>query len=80
MKLSNLITLSLEKEKCIGCTLCQVVCPHRVLEIVTKKAVIVHKERCIECGACMSNCPVGAIKVRAGVGCAQAIFNGGNCC
>jgi ferredoxin len=30
----------------------------------------------MECGACMSNCPEGALTVRAGVGCAAAVFNG----
>lgn len=80
MNLKKLITLSLEQPKCIGCKLCEIVCPHRVLKVTNKKASIIYKERCIECGACMSNCPVGAVTVKAGVGCAQAIFNGGTCC
>lgn len=79
MYISHLITLSLTPEKCVGCGLCQTVCPQRVFVMEGRKAVIVKKDACIECGACMSNCPSGAILVDAGVGCAQAIFNGGDC-
>lgn len=79
MYISHLITLELDAPKCIGCGLCKTVCPHRVFQVEQKKAKIVKKEDCIECGACMSNCPVGAIHVEAGVGCAQAILNGGDC-
>ena len=77
--LTHLVTLSLEHSKCVGCGLCKIVCPHRVFEIEDKKAKILKKDNCIECGACMSNCPTGAIFVKAGVGCAQAIFNGNDC-
>lgn len=73
------ITLELDEEKCIGCSLCFIVCPHRVFEMREKKAHIISKSSCIECGACMSNCPVSAIKVEAGVGCAIAILSSGKC-
>ena len=79
MHYSHLVTLKLDPSKCVGCGLCVTVCPHRVLQMAEKKAMISNKAGCIECGACMSNCPVGAVEVTAGVGCAQAIFNNGNC-
>lgn len=79
MYISHLVTLTLDSSKCVGCGLCKIVCPHRIFEIENRKAKIIKKESCIECGACMSNCPTGAIDVKAGVGCAQAIFNGGKC-
>lgn len=72
-------TLKMESDKCVGCGLCHTVCPLRVIEMKEKKAVIKSPNLCIECGACMSNCPTGAVTVKAGVGCAQAIFNGGDC-
>ena len=70
------VSLTLNKEKCVGCKLCWTVCPHRVFKMENEKAVIDHKEKCMECGACQSNCPVGAIDVNSGVGCAIAIVNG----
>lgn len=77
--ISEFNTLEMASEKCIGCGFCQIVCPLRVIEIENRKAIIQHAQHCIECGACMSNCPTSAVTVKAGVGCAQAIFNGGTC-
>lgn len=83
--LNNEVTLKLNVNKCIGCGLCKIVCPHRVFNIIDEKAIIAYRNRCIECGACASNCPVKAINVNAGVGCAAAILNDmigskKNCC
>jgi ferredoxin len=74
--LENVVTLELDVEKCIGCGMCAVVCPHGVLEVEERKARIVERDACIECGACAGNCPVEALTVKAGVGCASAIING----
>ncbi len=49
-------------------------CPHGVFGVRNGKAVIVDRDACIECGACALNCPIEAIKVRQGVGCAQAVL------
>lgn len=74
--LANVSTLQLSRDKCIGCGICEIVCPHRVFTILENKAKITDLNRCIECGACSTNCPVAAIQVKAGVGCAWAIING----
>jgi NAD-dependent dihydropyrimidine dehydrogenase PreA subunit len=74
--LKNVVTLELDTEKCNGCRMCTVVCPHAVFAIIEKRAVIEKKNRCMECGACEKNCPEGAISVRSGVGCAAGIING----
>lgn len=74
--LENVVTLQLDTEKCNGCGMCVNVCPHQVLNILERKAVITDKSACMECGACAINCPVNAIKVRTGVGCASAILRG----
>jgi len=72
--LSNVTTLAIDQEKCIGCGRCVDVCPHRIIAMTNGKAAVNDKDRCIECGACSKNCPVGAITVKAGVGCAAAIL------
>ncbi len=74
--LKNVVTLKLDIDKCIGCGMCEIVCPHTVFEIKDKKAKIIDRDKCMECGACVKNCPVRAIKVRAGVGCAYGIIMG----
>lgn len=66
--LKDVVTLNIDKEKCIGCNLCVQVCPHRVLQMSERKAEIKNKDRCIECGACGKNCPTEAIFLNPGVG------------
>jgi ferredoxin len=72
--LENVTTLKLNKETCIGCGMCETVCPHTVFEVANKKAHIRDLDGCMECGACASNCPVQAITVTPGVGCASYII------
>ncbi|MCF6247602.1 MAG: 4Fe-4S binding protein [Desulfobacula sp.] len=66
--IDDVSTLVLDKDKCIGCTLCTEVCPHCIFEMRDKKAVITDFNACMECGACVNNCPSGAILVNPGVG------------
>ncbi len=66
--LEDVATLALDRDKCIGCTLCTLVCPHQVIEMQEKKAAIVDFNACMECGACVNNCPTQAISVSPGVG------------
>lgn len=74
--LRNVVTLKLDQQKCNGCLMCTIVCPHDVFAIENKKAVIQNKDFCMECGACEKNCPENAITVRSGVGCVAGIING----
>ena len=73
---SDVTTLTFNPEKCTGCGMCAIVCPHRVFRMKNGKAEIGDKDLCIECGACMLNCAFDAISVRKGVGCAYAILRG----
>ena len=73
--LSNVATLELLTEVCIGCGRCIEVCPHQVFIIAAKKALIIDRDACMECGACAKNCPVAAILVDSGVGCASGMIN-----
>ena len=72
--LENVTTLKLDADACIGCGMCEVVCPHTVFEVGAKKAHIRDLGGCMECGACAANCPVQAINVTPGVGCASYII------
>ena len=74
--LSKDISLRLAGDRCIGCEMCAVVCPHGVFAVENKKARILDRDACMECGACALNCPVKALTVASGVGCAEAIING----
>jgi len=74
--LKNVVTLELDPEKCIGCGMCELVCPHAVFIVDRGKAEITDRDSCMECGACEMNCPVEAISVRSGVGCVSGIIAG----
>jgi len=74
--LENVSTLQLHIDKCTGCGLCAIVCPHGVFAVEGMKAAILERDRCMECGACANNCAFDAISVEAGVGCASAIVYG----
>jgi NAD-dependent dihydropyrimidine dehydrogenase PreA subunit len=73
--LRDVVTLQLNKEKCIGCGMCTVVCPQAVFYLDNGKVRIGERDHCMECGACAKNCPSDAIIVQAGVGCAAAVIN-----
>ncbi len=73
--LSDVVTLNLDQEKCVGCGICLAVCPHEVLSMNNGHAMIQNRDLCMECGACSRNCPSEAVTVQAGVGCAAAIIN-----
>ena len=68
-------TLSVERQRCIGCGQCVAVCPHRLLMLDDLRQICIRdRDACMECGACARNCPVAAITVTPGVGCAVAIL------
>jgi len=74
--LKNVVSLKLDQQKCNGCKMCTIVCPHEVFAIKDRKAIIQNRDYCMECGACEKNCPERAISVKSGVGCAAGIING----
>ncbi len=70
------VTLALDGARCNGCAMCVAVCPHAVFRMENKRAVLTDRGACMECGACAKNCAPGAIRVRAGVGCAAGVLAG----
>lgn len=74
--IKNVVTLKLDRNKCTGCGMCTVVCPHEVFTMQDAKAIIKSIDSCMECGACAKNCKYDAIEVRSGVGCAAGILSG----
>ena len=72
--LPGVTTLRLDDGACVGCGMCENVCPHGVFSLSSKKARIHDLDGCMECGACAKNCPYEAIAVSPGVGCAAYII------
>lgn len=74
--IEGVATLRLDRARCNGCGLCVTVCPQVVFAFDDKRSRLVDPGACMECGACARNCQPGAIRVRAGVGCAAGIRAG----
>lgn len=56
-------SVTLDKEKCVGCTNCIKRCPTQAIRVRGGKAQII-SERCIDCGECVRVCPHHAKKAR----------------
>jgi len=74
--MDGVATVRLEGAACIGCGMCEEVCPHGIFAVAAEKARILDRDACMECGACAMNCPAEAISMTPGVGCASAILSG----
>lgn len=67
-------SLTLDKDLCVGCEICKIICPREAIEIkVVPKAngekakhptIDVDEQKCQYCGICNTLCPFGALKVR----------------
>ncbi|MCI6927976.1 MAG: 4Fe-4S binding protein, partial [Ruminococcus sp.] len=49
-------SVSLDKQKCLGCMNCIKRCPTQAIRVRHGKATII-SERCIDCGECIRICP-----------------------
>jgi len=59
----DLLTYSIDAEKCRGCTLCAKKCPAKAISGAVKEAHIIDENACIRCGQCVNSCRFGAIIV-----------------
>ena len=58
-----LVTYKIDKNKCVGCTLCARNCPVSAISGTVKKPHEIDSLKCIKCGKCKENCRFGAIEV-----------------
>lgn len=58
-----LVTYKIDKNKCVGCTLCARNCPVSAISGTVKKPHEIDSLKCIKCGKCKENCHFGAIEV-----------------
>jgi len=54
------MAVTIDKEKCTGCSICVEVCPTEALSIEDEKAVC-DDDLCVDCGVCIPECPEDAI-------------------
>ena len=57
----DLVSYTIEADKCKGCTKCARNCPVGAITGTIKNPHEINQTACIKCGACISNCPFGAI-------------------
>jgi len=71
-ELETIGTISeVDEKRCIGCGLCESVCPYKAVEILTKRTIVgekqvaqVNKALCKGCGACTASCRSGSIDLK----------------
>jgi len=59
----NLITFTINDQKCIGCGRCVKVCPQEAISGKKKQPHKIDAEKCEKCGICVENCKFEAITV-----------------
>lgn len=57
----QLLTYTVDAEKCTGCTVCAKNCPSNAIDGERKSAHFIRQDACIKCGSCYSKCKFDAI-------------------
>ncbi len=58
---TDLLSFSIDEEKCIGCTACAKKCPVEAIKGARKSPHYIVSEKCIGCGACVRACKFNAV-------------------
>ena len=58
---SEIISYVIDKDKCIGCTLCARNCPVDAIIGKVKEKHIIDEEKCIKCSKCITSCKFDAV-------------------
>ncbi len=59
---TELLTYSIDSEKCIGCTACMRKCPAEAIMGKPKAPHYIVPDKCIGCGACLETCKFDAVR------------------
>lgn len=67
-------SLSLDKNRCIGCEICHIVCPREAIEVVkpaktegekmNRPKITIDENKCQFCGICNTICPFGVLTLK----------------
>ncbi len=57
----KLAKITIDPEKCKGCSLCSKKCPVGAISGEIRKPYVIDQSKCIKCGVCLSSCKFGAI-------------------
>jgi NADP-reducing hydrogenase subunit HndC len=58
----NLVTYTIDADRCRGCTLCARNCPADAITGQVRAAHEIDQDKCVKCGTCLNNCKFGAIR------------------
>ncbi len=64
---ADLLHFEINKDKCVGCSLCAKKCPTGCIEGSKKEKFTILQGECVKCGNCLEVCPVGAVAKLPGI-------------
>lgn len=60
---TNLLTYTVDEDKCTGCTVCARNCPTNCIDGERKEKHFIRQDECIQCGTCYTKCKFDAIRL-----------------
>jgi NADH:ubiquinone oxidoreductase subunit F (NADH-binding)/(2Fe-2S) ferredoxin len=63
----DLMHFKIDKDECIGCSLCARKCPVECITGSREEKYTIHQDPCIKCGNCQEVCPVNAVNKLPGI-------------